>query len=347
MVPLFSPIRYIIYGTVLAWSIIVLGVAAFLNHILVASPLTRFVPLAIFIASTTLFILVALLIFGLLPGSTLISQTRSELTAVAFSGVLWLGKSLFFISSGLCSGWMWKVCAPSLVRSVFGRFCPIALGVHTSTQALADVECDDDDFKYDTRTYHAQYRVLQAFSLFNAILLWSFLLFFLYLSFRHHCAGHHEIWTSKATAYSCSGPAKNRSRTQSPYWNPEKRLNKREFGLDSGELPLPATAMENRVCQNEHGRSGGSERYVHGKGRGQGAQRNREGKAMDNDGYQGVVPPKVPGKDGLTYVVFIPPPTTQQHRQIYPSRVSQPVENLSSPRTDLPIAARFSSARRY
>lgn len=42
MLPIFNIIRLVIYGTVIAWSIIVLGVAAFLEHILVASDLSKY-----------------------------------------------------------------------------------------------------------------------------------------------------------------------------------------------------------------------------------------------------------------------------------------------------------------
>lgn len=51
----------------------------------------RFIPFAIFVASTTLFILSALLIFGALKNPTLISQSRFELASLGLLGILWLG----------------------------------------------------------------------------------------------------------------------------------------------------------------------------------------------------------------------------------------------------------------
>jgi ABC-type nickel/cobalt efflux system permease component RcnA len=276
MLPLFNLVRFVIFGTVIAWTLIVLGVAAFLEHILVASDLTRFIPLAIFVASTTLFILIALLIFGAIPSSTLISQTRFELASVTLLGTLWL-----------------------------------ALGVYTSTEEVADVECDDSDFSYSSATYHAQYHVLQAFSLFNTILLWSFLIFFLFLALRHHFTGRREVWTSKATTYPWLGGAKNAA----PQRTRSKSKSQRE-----GQLPLPATTKEKSASkshghQHQHKHSH-SHQHSHSHSRSQPHPKPRE---------QGptVVPPNMPpkGKGGHTYVVFIPPPNnTRQQQQVFPQR---------------------------
>lgn len=71
-----------------------------------------------------------------------------------------------------------------------------------------------------TEAYQAQYRVLEAFSLFNVILggwlrrvcnvclilspchtVWSFLLFLLAVAVKHHRQGHTNVWTYPVTKY--------------------------------------------------------------------------------------------------------------------------------------------------
>ena len=53
----------------------------------------------------------------------------------------------------------------------------------------------------NTETFHAQYRVLEAFSFFNVILILGFLSFLLFLAVRHHKWDHREVWTSSVTAF--------------------------------------------------------------------------------------------------------------------------------------------------
>jgi len=162
----------------------------------------------------------------------------------------------------------------------------LALGVYTSTEEVADVECDEDsDFSYSSSTYHAQYHVLQAFSLFNTILLWAFLLFFLFLALRHHFTARQEVWTSKVTSYPWLGGAKGFSSQQS--------------SRHPAQLPQPVTSKEKSSKSN--------------------GQSSRHGPTV----VAPQMPSK--GKGGHTYVVFIPPPnasnnTRQQQQQIYPGR---------------------------
>ena len=56
-------------------------------------------------------------------------------------------------------------------------------------------------FVVNTETFHAQYRVLEAFSFFNIILLWAFLILLLFLAVRHHRWGHKDVWISSVTAF--------------------------------------------------------------------------------------------------------------------------------------------------
>jgi len=78
-----------------------------------------------------------------------------------------------------------------------------------------------------TETYHAMYRVLEAFSLFNTILgmssfkdsnrtrmtrstpaVWGFLFFLLALVLRQHFMGHRSMWYNPVTSYSWLGKSK-------------------------------------------------------------------------------------------------------------------------------------------
>lgn len=53
----------------------------------------------------------------------------------------------------------------------------------------------------NTETFHAQYRVLEAFTFFNIILIWAFMLMLLFLAVRHHRWGHKMVWLWSVTAF--------------------------------------------------------------------------------------------------------------------------------------------------
>ncbi|KAG6378538.1 hypothetical protein JVT61DRAFT_12801 [Boletus reticuloceps] len=140
----FNIIRATLYAVVLAWTIICLAIAAHFQTLLVITDLTRFVPFAIFVCSVSLLILLVLLVCSALRSRNPIS-TRTELGCLGLLGTFWLALGAFLASSDSVN---------------------------------ADVECfssvDETQVVsvagFSTETYQAQYRVLEAFSLFNVIL---------------------------------------------------------------------------------------------------------------------------------------------------------------------------------
>jgi len=154
------------------------------------SDLTRFVPFAIFVCSASLLVFLVLLGFGLLKNRNPIT-TRIELACLGFIGTFWISLGAFLASS--------------------------------ESQA-ADVECfasatDQTVISmpgFSTETYHAQYRVLEAFSLFNTILIWGFLLFLLVLALRERSRGEREIWHYPVTTWPWLGPASKASQLPAP-----------------------------------------------------------------------------------------------------------------------------------
>jgi len=79
----------------------------------------------------------------------------------------------------------------------------------------------------NTETYQAQYRVLEAFSLFNVILILGFLLLLLFLAWRYHARGQRTVWTTPVTSF--------------PWFSSQDALNEKE-----GKLPPPVTAPVDR-----------------------------------------------------------------------------------------------------
>jgi len=205
---LFNAIRGGVYIGILLWTVVVLAIAVHFLGLLVSSDLTRFVPFAIFVSAASLLIILVLL------GTTLLKQrnpvsTRFELASLGLLGVFWLALGSFLLAS---------------------------------EAGEADVECfsadstEDDpvDFPgFSTETFHAQYRVLEAFSLFNLILVLGFLLFLLFLALREHRRGYTKVWLYPSPTYPWFGKKDN-----SPY----KRNNStRKVGL-----PAPVTARDGR-----------------------------------------------------------------------------------------------------
>ncbi|PIL37184.1 hypothetical protein GSI_00876 [Ganoderma sinense ZZ0214-1] len=201
MPPVFNIVRLCVYVAVLLWTIVCLAIAAHFQSILQTSDLTRFVPFAIFVCCATLVIIVALLAFGLWKERNPIS-TRVELGCLGLAGTLWLALGAF---------------------------------VASSDSELADVECfssSDADAEpidipgFNTETYHAQYHVLEAFSFFNMILIFAFLVLLLVLAIRQHRAGTKHVWILPVTMISWFGrtgrhvpklpaPVTHRSRSRS------------------------------------------------------------------------------------------------------------------------------------
>jgi len=194
MPPLFNIIRACVYLAVVLWSVICLAIAAHFQAVLVISDLTRFVPFAIFVCSAGLVIIILLLAFGFRKQKNPIS-TRIELGCLGLAGTFWLALGTFLA---------------------------------TSASESADVECFSsqsstvpvDNPSFTTETYHAQYRVLEAFSLFNIILILGFLLLLLFLTLREHFKGETQVWYCPVTVY--------------PWLN--------SYAKPSAKLPAPVTS---------------------------------------------------------------------------------------------------------
>jgi hypothetical protein len=198
MSSVFNIIRACVYSLVLMWTVICLAIAVHFHGVLLASDLTRFVPFAIFVCVTGLTIILALLAFSIRKQLNPIS-TRIELGCLGLAGTFWLALGSFLA---------------------------------TSSSEAADVECFAsesstvplNDSSFSTETYHAQYRVLEAFSLFNVILIWGFLLLLLGLALRQHFMGETLVWYCPVTAY--------------PWFN--------KYSKYSPRLPPPVTVQRGR-----------------------------------------------------------------------------------------------------
>ncbi|KAF9221978.1 hypothetical protein BS17DRAFT_709776 [Gyrodon lividus] len=186
----FNIVRASIYGVVLAWTVICLAIAAHFQSLLVITDLTRFVPFAIFVCSASLLILLILLVCSVLRNGNPIS-TRIELGCLGLLGTFWLALGAFLASSD---------------------------------SENADVECfssEDgselvDAAGFSTDTYQAQYRVLEAFSLFNVILLWGFLMFLLGMALKHYYRVNRNVWFISVTSYPWFGPKSGSSKLPTP-----------------------------------------------------------------------------------------------------------------------------------
>jgi len=171
MLSVFNIVRLSIYAAVCVWTFIVLGLAVHLEHMLISNDLTRFIPLAIFISVCTLIILPTLVTFGFLRRQFLVQQTRVELGFVGLLGLLW------FI-----------------------------LGIYTATAQDTEVECDmdgdgnwEESDEFSTDTFQAQYHTIEAFAIFNAILLFAFFFLLLILAIRQRRQGNTEVWVAPVT----------------------------------------------------------------------------------------------------------------------------------------------------
>jgi len=179
----FNIARAVIYVTVLLWTMICLAISVHLHGLLATSDLTRFIPFAIFVCSAALIIMLSLLGFTLMRDRSPIS-TRIELGCLGLAGTFWLSLGAFLATSA------------SLNADVE---CFASTG---STSNLINMP------GFSTETYHAMYRVLEAFSLFNTILVWGFFFFLLALVLRQHFMGHRSMWYYPVTSYSWFGKSK-------------------------------------------------------------------------------------------------------------------------------------------
>ncbi|GJJ07461.1 hypothetical protein Clacol_001663 [Clathrus columnatus] len=255
----FNAFRAITFVAILTWSLIVLAIAVHFQILLVSSDLTRFIPLSLFTSAFTIFVILSLLVLSTLRKINPVS-TRSELLLVGLAATFWL-----------------------------------ALGLLTaiSPSQNADVECFDDDgslevTSFNTDTFHAQYRVIEAFSLFNAILTWGYFLILLFLALRHHHLGWKAVWYTPAT----TSPLHRR-----PSQKPTR----------SGSLPAPVTARgaitekPHRERSRHHSsspRHGNGDRYTTTP------RRHHHSSRRDTAPISSSKEPKLAG--AKTYVVYVP-----------------------------------------
>ncbi|KIJ56672.1 hypothetical protein M422DRAFT_40271 [Sphaerobolus stellatus SS14] len=198
----FNTFRTITFAVILAWSGIVLGLAVHFQKVLVSSELTHFIPFGISASAMTIIAMVLLLFLSHFWLTNPIT-TRTELISVALMGTVWL-----------------------------------ALGtlMATSSSADAEVECFSDSdgslevTSFTTDTFHAQYRVIEAFSLINAALSWGYFIILLFLALRHHYLGWKQVWKTAATS------------------SPLQRAGSRKTPKRAGSLPAPVTA---RITEKE------------------------------------------------------------------------------------------------
>jgi hypothetical protein len=210
MPSVFNIVRACIYGAVLVWTIICLGIAAHFQNVLATSELTRFVPFAIFVCSASMLLMIALLGFGFWRDRNPIS-TRVELGCLGLAGVLWLALGAFLVSSD--SG---------------------DADVECYSSAESNIVVDMPGFS--TETFQAQYRVLEAFSIFNIILIWLFLLFLLFLALRHHRWGNRSVWLASVTAYPWfAGPELQNGKLPAPV-SAKRTQSSRSRSAGAGEL---------------------------------------------------------------------------------------------------------------
>jgi hypothetical protein len=175
---LFNVIRACIYGAVLVFTLICLGVAARFQTALAASDLTRFVPLSIFVCSTTLFAFSILLLFSWILKERNPIITIYELPCLVVAGILWLALGIFLVTS------------PSQSADVE---C-------TSPNVNLAARAEEVNSPFHTETYHAMYRVLNAFALLNASLILIASLGLLFLAFRRHYKGDTHMWRGPVTS---------------------------------------------------------------------------------------------------------------------------------------------------
>ncbi|KAI0269152.1 hypothetical protein BC834DRAFT_865023 [Gloeopeniophorella convolvens] len=174
----FNIIRASIYSLVFLWSIICLAIAAHFQSVLSASDLTRFVPFAIFVSSASLAIILVLSAFSVRRNMNPVS-TRIELGCLGLLGTFWIALGAFLASSD---------------------------SETASVECFAsETDLEPIDGGFSTDTYQAQYRVLEAFSLFNAILVWGFLLLLFGLAMKHYTNGHKDVWLSPVTTFDWFG----------------------------------------------------------------------------------------------------------------------------------------------
>ncbi|KAF8529021.1 hypothetical protein BU17DRAFT_37707 [Hysterangium stoloniferum] len=255
---------------ILAWSLIVLAIAVHFHLVLVSSELTHFVPLALFASAFTIVMIMSLLVLSTLRKVNPVS-TRMELVCVGAVGSVWLA---------------------------------LGLVMATSPSQDADVECfseSDGSLEvtgFTTDTFHAQYRVVEAFSLFNVILSWGYFFTLLVLALRHFHLGWKRVWQTPATT------------------SPLQRRSSHKPSHRSASLPAPATARTAEKASKDRPRHN-----THTSNRDR--DRNRE---RDGDGTRRQAPPPrnpssgrtKPSRGGENYRIYVQEANVSRPAAIHP-----------------------------
>jgi len=116
-------------------------------------------------------------------------------------------------------------------------------------------------WQVSTETYQAQYRVLEAFSLFNVILgkppesifenmslspvVWSFLLFLLALAVKHHYRVNRNVWYIAVTNYPWFGKSTSQSNLPAPISSRSRSKGRAYNEKDSGPWGYDARGGHN------------------------------------------------------------------------------------------------------
>jgi len=174
---LFNTIRASIYGSVLLFTGICLAMAGHFQSVLAASDLTRFVPFAIFVCSASLFIFIVLLSFSYFLRERNPISTRIELASLGLAGIFWLILGVYLTTSDAQSA-----------------------DVECFTATDLQVPLDDQIANFHTDQYQAMYRVLNAFSLLNALLVILSCGILLILALRRHWRGDEHMWHGPVTS---------------------------------------------------------------------------------------------------------------------------------------------------
>ncbi|TRM67575.1 hypothetical protein BD626DRAFT_479192 [Schizophyllum amplum] len=232
----FNAVRAGLYGAVIVLTIICTGMAGYFASVLIHSSLTTFVPFALFVCAASLLVFFVLLGFSLVLGHRNPISTRIELSSIGLLGIFWLCLGILMV---------------------------------TSAAQDADVECfasedsteplSEDLAALRTDQFHAMYRVLEAFSLLNAILILGFFALLFCLAIRRHRRGDTHMWVGPVT--SCAwfnnygGGTGNVQRNNSsssilPFFSrnetKERRDSSKPQTSTGAKLPTPIAAAHRR-----------------------------------------------------------------------------------------------------
>jgi len=193
--------------------------AGHFQSVLAASDLTRFVPFAIFVCSASLFIFTVLLSFSYFLRERNPISTRIELASLGLAGMFWLILGVYLTTSDAQNA-----------------------DVECFTSSDLQVPLDDQIANFHTDQYQAMYRVLNAFSLLNAILVIFSAGILLILALRRQWNGDEHMWHGPVT--SCAW-----------FNNYENAKLPKGKSSDTSVLPIASTQMGRDVFTEKPERS--------------------------------------------------------------------------------------------